>query len=319
MAEISCEGSLTVAIPVYERMTYFAEALASAVEQSIRVSILVVDNASSHDGFRVACEASPHPSLRYVRNDSNLGMEGNWNVCIDECQTPYLTILHDDDVLSLKFAEYWFREVHARGIEFWASGHEVGPSPTRLIQHSLLGGNGPHESFGEDVFSYLPEPSPVPRERFRYRILSPFPGIVFRSDTTLRFDPNFHPAADTLFWFRLSQNQTPYISPRTILAFYRVSADQSTWQVYLRILHQHFRVRQIIRDELGTSPRLDRFDDLTSLAVAESYEARYGTLSTADPYLNQQLARIRERFTPNWRRLLARIEFKLYRRLVNDL
>ena len=39
---------LTIAMPVYERKDFFVEALESAIKQTIKCKIIVIDNCSSH-------------------------------------------------------------------------------------------------------------------------------------------------------------------------------------------------------------------------------------------------------------------------------
>lgn len=95
------ERLLTVGIPTYNRAAYLAEALDSVLAQGgADVEVLVVDNAST-DGTRelMAERLERHPSLRYVRNETNLGMGGNWWRTAVETRTPYLKFLNDDDLL----------------------------------------------------------------------------------------------------------------------------------------------------------------------------------------------------------------------------
>jgi glycosyltransferase involved in cell wall biosynthesis len=96
---------LTVTMPVYERLDYFREALESARRQTVPVRIVVVDNASSHDGFRDIVESYGDERIAYVRNASNLGMYGNWNRCAELSPTPYFLILGDDDIMHPNYAE----------------------------------------------------------------------------------------------------------------------------------------------------------------------------------------------------------------------
>ncbi len=99
------EDLLTITIPVWERTDFFAEALRSALDQTMPVRVWVVDNASSHPRFEEAVRALGHPLVRYSRNARNLGMYGNWNRCAELAETPFFMILGDDDALQPTFAE----------------------------------------------------------------------------------------------------------------------------------------------------------------------------------------------------------------------
>lgn len=90
----------TIAIPVYNRATLIHAALASALAQDMDdLEILVVDNAST-DGTWEALQHYDDPRLRLVRNESNVGLFGNFNRCLELAQGDYLRFLCSDDRLS---------------------------------------------------------------------------------------------------------------------------------------------------------------------------------------------------------------------------
>jgi GT2 family glycosyltransferase len=99
------EKTLTIAIPVYNRSRFFKAALESALNQTVPTPVIVVDNASTEFDFEAFVDSYHSPRLKYYRNPVNLGMAGNWNRCIELCETPYLVILNDDDVLELSYVE----------------------------------------------------------------------------------------------------------------------------------------------------------------------------------------------------------------------
>jgi glycosyltransferase involved in cell wall biosynthesis len=93
---------ITIAIPVYERKEYFDKALESALNQTIKCQIIVVDNASSHDYFKDKCKEKGIP---YYRNDINIGMFPNWNLCFKYAETDFVHLLGDDDFLEDRYIE----------------------------------------------------------------------------------------------------------------------------------------------------------------------------------------------------------------------
>ncbi len=140
---------LTIAIPVYERMDYFEEALASAFAQTVKCPIIVVDNASSHTRFRdmVASKADASPApLSYFRNETNVGLFGNWNRCAELAQTPFVVVLSDDDILDPHYVEEFVAalQTHPK-IDFYYTGLErFGPTfhghPPQAIRFGLFDG-----------------------------------------------------------------------------------------------------------------------------------------------------------------------------------
>jgi glycosyltransferase involved in cell wall biosynthesis len=98
------EDSLTIAIPVYNRSAYIREALESVLQQETQTRILVLDNDSTQFDFAALVRSYASPRIRYIRNEVNVGMAGNWNRCIDACETPFLALVHDDDKLEADYA-----------------------------------------------------------------------------------------------------------------------------------------------------------------------------------------------------------------------
>lgn len=93
---------LTIAMPVYERKDYFLEALKSALNQTVKCSVIVVDNCSSHSYFEKLCSEY---NVSYYRNDENIGLFPNWNRCFELADSEYVMILGDDDILDPEYVE----------------------------------------------------------------------------------------------------------------------------------------------------------------------------------------------------------------------
>ena len=98
---------LTIAIPTYNRSRYLGRLLHSLTPQlqaredhSVRVELLISDNASSDDtqavldGYRDQGFA-----FRNLRNPINVGADGNIAQCFAEASGRYVWIIGDDDVV----------------------------------------------------------------------------------------------------------------------------------------------------------------------------------------------------------------------------
>jgi len=92
----------SVCIPTRNRAEMLRIALASAQAQTERrIEIVVTDNASddsTEDVVRSAAQCDDR--VRYVRNDRDLGMVGNWNRCLAEARAPLMCLVSDDDTLA---------------------------------------------------------------------------------------------------------------------------------------------------------------------------------------------------------------------------
>lgn len=96
------EKRLTITMPVFERKDFFLEALNSALNQTVKCDILVIDNCSSHDYFKQICQEK---GVNYIKNETNIGLFPNWNKCMDKAETDFAMILQDDCTLELDFVE----------------------------------------------------------------------------------------------------------------------------------------------------------------------------------------------------------------------
>jgi glycosyltransferase involved in cell wall biosynthesis len=93
---------VTIAVPTYNRARFLAETIKSAQRQTYpNLEIIVADNASCDDTEAVVCSSQEEdPRIRYVRNSTNLGMVGNWNVLLREARGTFFLLLSDDDLID---------------------------------------------------------------------------------------------------------------------------------------------------------------------------------------------------------------------------
>jgi abequosyltransferase len=94
---------LTIAIPTYNRSSYLGRLLDSLVPQlknEPRVELLISDNASP-DGTQATLEGYREQGLifRSIRNQTNVGADGNIGQCFAEASGKYVWIIGDDDVV----------------------------------------------------------------------------------------------------------------------------------------------------------------------------------------------------------------------------
>jgi GT2 family glycosyltransferase len=90
----------TIAIPVYNRAELLRHAIESALSQpGDDLEILVIDNCSTDGSWEIATSFTD-PRLRLVRNETNLGLFGNFNRCLELARGDYIRILGSDDRLA---------------------------------------------------------------------------------------------------------------------------------------------------------------------------------------------------------------------------
>ncbi|MDV2992274.1 MAG: GalNAc(5)-diNAcBac-PP-undecaprenol beta-1,3-glucosyltransferase [Chroococcidiopsis sp. SAG 2025] len=92
---------VTVALTTYNRSPLLKLSLASVLAQDYPdFRVMVLDNASTDDTETVVRSlAEDDDRITYIRNETNIGGLGNWNLAIELNTSPYLTILSDDDLM----------------------------------------------------------------------------------------------------------------------------------------------------------------------------------------------------------------------------
>lgn len=93
---------LTIAIPTHGRATYLHELLSSLFAQALvqpKLEILISDNASPDHTPQVVNEFSERGlTLRYIRNEIDIGPDANFLQCYNLAAGAYVWIFGDDDL-----------------------------------------------------------------------------------------------------------------------------------------------------------------------------------------------------------------------------
>lgn len=92
--------SVSVCVPVFNGGKYIASCLKSVLAQTWDdFELVIIDNRSEDDTLDIV-RRFDDPRIRLLVNDANLGMEGNWNRCLEEAQADLIKLLPADDVLD---------------------------------------------------------------------------------------------------------------------------------------------------------------------------------------------------------------------------
>jgi len=95
---------LTIAIPNFNGGEKLKNAITSCKLIKIpqnQFDILVVDNKSTDNSLQIVDELkNEFPNLRLIKNQNNVGRIQNWNVCLKNCNSKYMTFLFINDLIS---------------------------------------------------------------------------------------------------------------------------------------------------------------------------------------------------------------------------
>ena len=97
---------ITFAIPFYANAALLRRALESVLAQTLGdFRALVIDDGGPEPEAAELVHSFRDGRLSYRRNARNLGLAGNWNLCLDAAPTDLVTLLHADDELLPGYAE----------------------------------------------------------------------------------------------------------------------------------------------------------------------------------------------------------------------
>ncbi len=275
--------SVSVIVPCYNYGRFVTDCVTSLLTNTkVELDILVIDDRSTDDSWSVVRTLPAlHPGIRVTRNERNLGLIGTANLGLDQAKGDYVVLLSADDA-------------HAPGwLDRAAIGLEGHPSasltygPTRRFSGALP---TVHRHRDERVVlhpgrRWLEETC----RRGVPAILSP--EVVVRTSAQREvggYNPALPYSSDMEMWLRLASIGDVLRMSGPIAAFYRVSGQSMSREIYLDPLRE-LRVRRAAFDgwHAAAEGRVADRDDLmrvarTSLARQAVRRAGWAFLRDAD-------------------------------------
>ncbi|PTX92541.1 glycosyltransferase family 2 protein [Opitutus sp. ER46] len=245
---------ITVGIPAFNRPQFLAEALASLTAAQAEFpwfEVVVSDDGATSD-LRQVVEASGVRNLRYYANRRAFGAVDNWNRGLALATTPWVTVLHEDDLIYP-----WF---------FATIAPRLQPGVAAVCTRCVQGTTPPTLTAPENLrppYRYAPL-------WFLKSSMTPFPGVAVNRLRALElggFNPRMAGLADYDFWYRLACSGRVEVCPE-VAAFYRVNEGQWTDRAWPQMLRASLVLRRrIAREQLPNAPILGRW-------IARFYTAR---------------------------------------------
>jgi glycosyltransferase involved in cell wall biosynthesis len=103
--------AVSILIPTYNRPEFLAQAIESALKQTVSDIEVVVGDDSDQGGAVV--RAAGDPRVRHQPNERRLGMARNWQRLLDNARGAFVLLLMDDDRLRPGFLERGLAEFDA--------------------------------------------------------------------------------------------------------------------------------------------------------------------------------------------------------------
>lgn len=214
-------SNLTVCIPTYKRDHLLETAVKSIWNQSedINVEILIVDNDFERIEIPNFLKVKS-TNVRYLVNEMNLGMFGNWNRSIIEASSNNLIILCDDDWLDAGY----FKEIkkylgESRAIMGIHSYYDMRKDrPTKKTLKQLI------SSFLKNI---RPAKQDITVLDYFFEPLSPL--IMFRKDLLIEiggFDESYFPGSDVVLYANYVKKNKGLLIKKNF-SFYRIDENES--------------------------------------------------------------------------------------------
>lgn len=203
---------VSVLMPVYNAAPYLKEAIDSILGQSFTEFELIIINDGSTDSSNEIIKSYQDPRISFTNNESNLGLVETLNLGIDLAQGEYIARMDGDDI-SLP-------ERLARQVDFMDAHPEVGACGSAFQFFGDSDRIALHPSDYKQCFTLLSVNSSLghPTSMIRRKVLT---------DHHIRYENEYHYAADYAFWIRVSQVSCISSLPETLLLYRWHSANMS--------------------------------------------------------------------------------------------
>ncbi|WP_347258653.1 glycosyltransferase family 2 protein [Methylocaldum sp.] len=188
---------VTICIPAYNAAPYLDASIASALAQTFTdTEVLVVDNASTDETTKIARRFTRQDHrVRLAVNDTNIGMTGNFNRCLELSSSPYVKYLCADDLLSPNCVE--------RMLGILESAPDIVLVGSSRYRISSAGEVVERVGFSrQDVF--INGHDVISRCFFRGNAIGEPSAVMFRrADAVRGFELEYNQAVDLEMWFHL--------------------------------------------------------------------------------------------------------------------
>jgi glycosyltransferase involved in cell wall biosynthesis len=98
---MTMQADITIFLPVYNGANFIQEAIESVLTQTYtNWKFLIVDNCSTDNTAAICKPYLADSRFKYVLNETNLGMYGNFHKALNLCDTTYFSFLSHDDIYA---------------------------------------------------------------------------------------------------------------------------------------------------------------------------------------------------------------------------
>jgi len=217
---------VSVCIPCYEGAKFIRTAIESVLAQSFEdFELIIIDNCSTDDTEAIVGTYNDQ-RIRFLRNDRNLGPEGNWNRCLAEARGRYFKLLPHDDILApqclARQVDVLEADTEKRIALVFCARTVIDSQGRTIMTRGYPYPRGGQVSNRSVIRSCI---------RRGTNLIGEPGGVLFRKSLTHEiggFDAGIGYVIDLDYWFRLLMRGDAYYVPERLVSF-RVSSG--SWSV----------------------------------------------------------------------------------------
>lgn len=104
---------ISICIPTYNGQEYLKQCLDSCINQSFaNYEIIICDDGSSDSTVSIIEEyAKRYKHIQFYKNQTNLGLVGNWNKCIEQSRGEWIKFVFQDDYITTDCLQVFANEI----------------------------------------------------------------------------------------------------------------------------------------------------------------------------------------------------------------
>jgi glycosyltransferase involved in cell wall biosynthesis len=255
--------AVSVCVPSYQGAAHIAATIESVLAQTFSDFELLIVDDDSRDQTPAVVARYPDPRIRFLRNERNLGPEGNWNRCLELARGRYFKLLPQDDLLG---PDCLARQVGAleahqsdRLALVFCARTIIDGNSRALMRRGYRGRRGGVVSGRSVIRSCL---------RRGTNLIGEPASVLFPKDLARRvggFDASIGYVVDLDYWFRLLLQGDAYYLPESLASF-RVSSG--SWSVAIGMRQSEEFQKFIARVAANPAFGVTRADILTGRLMA---------------------------------------------------
>jgi glycosyltransferase involved in cell wall biosynthesis len=208
---------VSVCIPTYKGDGFLGAAIDSVLAQTFTDFELIIVDDHSPDTTAALVSRYEDSRIRYLRNESNVGPQENWNRCLAEASGKYFKLLPQDDLLAsdciARQVAVLDEDVEHRIALVFCARSIIGPNGKTILQRGYPGGREGALAGARLIAGCV---------RRGTNLIGEPAAVMIRKElatTTGSFDACNPYVIDLDYWFRLLNRGDAYYIPQTLASF----------------------------------------------------------------------------------------------------